>query len=78
MGLTYGPLENQPPRSLSDLGDRSEASGKRRTVFRSFEAHTTAGMQEVERSRMPEPSGFYVTKRIEKMDLFPVAAVDSP
>ena len=48
-------------RSLSDLGDRSEASGKWRTVFRSFEAN----------------SGDYLTKMIGKMDPFPTAAVDS-
>jgi len=38
-------------------------------------AHTTAGMQEVERSRMPEPSGFYVTKKIGKMDCCSAFAV---
>ncbi len=48
------------PSSLSDLGDRSEASEKLWTVFRSFE----------------ENSRSYLTKRIGKMDQFPTAAVD--
>ncbi|MGH8653123.1 MAG: hypothetical protein ACREYE_13580, partial [Gammaproteobacteria bacterium] len=46
---------------LSDLGDRSETSGKSRTAFRSFEAN----------------SAFYLTKMIGKMDRFPTAVVDS-
>jgi hypothetical protein len=49
-------------RSLSDLGNRSEASGKSSPFFRSFEAH----------------SGNYATKKIGKMGRFPIAAVDYP
>ena len=49
-------------RSLSALGNRSEASGKSSPLFRSFEAH----------------SENYATKKIGKMGRFPIAAVDSP
>ncbi|MGH8652986.1 MAG: hypothetical protein ACREYE_12820 [Gammaproteobacteria bacterium] len=60
-GLTVKLFKGHYTRSLSDLGDRSEASGESRTVFRSFEAN----------------SAFYLTKMIGKMNRFPIAAVDS-
>jgi hypothetical protein len=46
-------------RSLSDLGDRSEASGKLRADFRGFEVH----------------SGDYVPKNRGNMHQFSAAAV---
>ncbi len=54
-------MEHPPASSLSDLGNRSEASGKSRTDFRPFEAN----------------SGNYLTKMIGTMDRFPTAAVGS-
>ena len=50
------------PKSLSDLGDRSEQGGRARPVFRSF----------------AENSRRYLTKRIGKMDRCPTGAVDQP
>ena len=47
-------------RSLSDLGDRSEPSGRARPFFRSFE----------------ENSRSYLTRRIGKMGRYPAGAVD--
>jgi hypothetical protein len=49
----------QSARSLSDLGVRSEASGKLRIVFRPFEAN----------------GGFHLTKMAGKIDQFNAAAV---
>ncbi len=51
---------NQRPSSLSDLGDRSEASGKLRADFRGFEVH----------------SGVYVPKKRGNMDHFNAVAAD--
>jgi hypothetical protein len=57
-GFTGLPLVD---RSLSDLGVRSEASGKASPFFRHFEAH----------------SGAYVTRNGGKVGRFPAAAVES-
>jgi len=38
-------LDQVTPRSLSDLSDRSEPSGRARTVFHDFEAHGGAHTQ---------------------------------
>jgi hypothetical protein len=61
-------------RSLSALGNRSEASGKSSPLFRSFEAQ---GLPH-ERSECFGHSENYATKKIGKMGRFPIAAVDSP
>ena len=76
-------LLEKSARSLSGIGNRSEASGKSRPAFRSFEANS--GNYSTKNSSgtnfRASPEGVKrrdaLNKMIGKMDRFPATAVDS-
>ena len=58
LGCERRESENSPPASsLSDLSDRSEPSGRARTVFHDFEAHSGAMQREIGEKWIALPTG---------------------